>query len=772
MQSVQEDPNLVEDQTRKRESTESASSTDSNSSHTSDQSNASSSSSMESSPTSTSKNSTAPHDVSIKIDAPEPKIITTSSLFWVPADQHPEIAPTEFANWLREHGYLNIDSKRPLRRKKSILSRQVRPSAEDDEEEEKEDRNKSKAPQLPSIPDRPSYENDGVHLYDIDNLTSESAALVNILRRSLSMQLPAESTLEPTSEAIDTFDRFSSPDANSRVIVPRTEGGTLLKRSQATKIRRRSTASPDGETLRRWSRRRSRSISPVADKRIGGAGGMHASTDAIEKNAEEKEEPKENVSPPGDQSTSIKTKTDQQVMPPSPFVSRLKQPDPPVIHLGPDRTEEKENEKDAAESSPAALDMPLSVPTVAPSSITTPAPAPAPAIVPTLVSTNATGPASAPASVAPASANRHSLTAPVTLERPKSPTSHKKSWWPFTSEEKDSKSKKPKDEKEKGHTEASENKRQSKLSLLFSLTSSKPRSTEVSTTAINKPLDKNLRKQINTTSPFVCRLPLHVERAIYRLSHYKLSNPRRPLLHQVLISNFMFWYLSVANQQPVRGAKPAANGAGGARGGGTAARGGNSNASKMRSKSPMRMETTGAGGGRSKEISNAPRSYPSPRHLGDSGSRQVVGILQTPSSPYARGRSPSPDPSRKRTNVHSNHTEESDDEDDEDDEAEDSPEEHSNEQKRRVSVNDPNGGHVDNGNGKASMDRKSVSRTSMPPPGKKPNAVPQMKQPVRPRLVNTSSRPSGAKSGRVEDDDDMPLAIYRKQENSRTKTRY
>ncbi|KAI9473663.1 MAG: hypothetical protein EXX96DRAFT_528493 [Benjaminiella poitrasii] len=43
------------------------------------------------------------------------------------------------------------------------------------------------------------------------------------------------------------------------------------------------------------------------------------------------------------------------------------------------------------------------------------------------------------------------------------------------------------------------------------------------------------------------RLPLHVERAIYRLSHIKLTDPRRPLCQQVLISNLMFWYLSIQN---------------------------------------------------------------------------------------------------------------------------------------------------------------------------------------------------------------------------------
>lgn len=46
------------------------------------------------------------------------------------------------------------------------------------------------------------------------------------------------------------------------------------------------------------------------------------------------------------------------------------------------------------------------------------------------------------------------------------------------------------------------------------------------------------------------RYPIHVERAIYRLSHIKLANPRRPLYEQVLISNLMFWYLGVINKGP------------------------------------------------------------------------------------------------------------------------------------------------------------------------------------------------------------------------------
>ncbi|CAI5028214.1 CGH_1_HP_G0099510.mRNA.1.CDS.1 [Saccharomyces cerevisiae] len=43
------------------------------------------------------------------------------------------------------------------------------------------------------------------------------------------------------------------------------------------------------------------------------------------------------------------------------------------------------------------------------------------------------------------------------------------------------------------------------------------------------------------------RLPINVERAIYRLSHLKLSNSKRGLREQVLLSNFMYAYLNLVN---------------------------------------------------------------------------------------------------------------------------------------------------------------------------------------------------------------------------------
>ncbi|KAK4687238.1 hypothetical protein P7C73_g2876, partial [Tremellales sp. Uapishka_1] len=53
------------------------------------------------------------------------------------------------------------------------------------------------------------------------------------------------------------------------------------------------------------------------------------------------------------------------------------------------------------------------------------------------------------------------------------------------------------------------------------------------------------------------RYPIHVERAVYRLSHIKLANARRPLYEQVLISNLMFWYLGVIGRNGSDEKKPA-----------------------------------------------------------------------------------------------------------------------------------------------------------------------------------------------------------------------
>ncbi|KAI9139898.1 hypothetical protein BKA69DRAFT_603714 [Paraphysoderma sedebokerense] len=45
------------------------------------------------------------------------------------------------------------------------------------------------------------------------------------------------------------------------------------------------------------------------------------------------------------------------------------------------------------------------------------------------------------------------------------------------------------------------------------------------------------------------RYPLHIERAICRLAHQKLANPKRPLCHQVLISNMLVWYVGLRKRE-------------------------------------------------------------------------------------------------------------------------------------------------------------------------------------------------------------------------------
>lgn len=69
-------------------------------------------------------------------------------LFWVPARLHPEIAPAEFRAFLKEHsrtpppdgsttlGRSLTTTSTPLERKRSMLSRQYKPSETDDVEEE------------------------------------------------------------------------------------------------------------------------------------------------------------------------------------------------------------------------------------------------------------------------------------------------------------------------------------------------------------------------------------------------------------------------------------------------------------------------------------------------------------------------------------------------------------------------------------------------------------------------------------------------------------
>jgi hypothetical protein len=64
------------------------------------------------------------------------------------------------------------------------------------------------------------------------------------------------------------------------------------------------------------------------------------------------------------------------------------------------------------------------------------------------------------------------------------------------------------------------------------------------------------KKKNNIPRPYKLptRYPLPIERVIYQISFMKISNPRRPLQHQVTISNMIFWYASTIQKEVYNGA--------------------------------------------------------------------------------------------------------------------------------------------------------------------------------------------------------------------------
>jgi len=124
-------------------------------------------------------------------------------LFWVPAGVHPEIAPAEFRAFLKEHarspppdGTVTPERSNSvasassiLGRKKSMLSRQYRPSENDGIEDERvvplrRNRSSVYSPQL-TISDLQKLE----ELAEEASESDDPSKLRNILRRSLSLNV-------------------------------------------------------------------------------------------------------------------------------------------------------------------------------------------------------------------------------------------------------------------------------------------------------------------------------------------------------------------------------------------------------------------------------------------------------------------------------------------------------------------------------------------------------------------------------------------------------
>ncbi|CAB4410971.1 unnamed protein product [Rhizophagus irregularis] len=505
-----------------------------------------------------------------------------SHLFWVPAHLHPEIAPNEFRKWLKNHAKDGFNSGiGSLRRRKSTLSKQYIPSDVEDDEEETTDKKVEPEKKWTGF-DWESYIGSDGNI----NPTSESTKL-NILRRSLSLNLPpfmGGSISNPNDPNI--FDRHSSPDVDSKVLVPRMS--PALKRAARTKIRRNSVAGE--QNPRRFSaHRRTRSTHVSSDKE------KQSENNIVSKRPKQKSE---SLSVPQITIDKVDKKLNSSEI--------VDEPE----EIQKDIELECIDVKDGAGPIRITLKDEVATPEVIPSSQITPALHKTSSLASdenelsselqtdqsdesNLLKVNTSKPGTFSTTTSPSTSP--TSTSPTSLTTPTSSTQKRTSawsWlWPGGSEEKlkdkekdhekDKEEKEPKPKKNKSDkSEKSEKSEKSdrnenenndsivkekdkekdrekspkkSFSSIFSWPQNKGKSTDDSltttntTTSLSQPIISNKKTKYTNYN----RLPIHVERAIYRLSHVKLANPRRPLHEQVLISNMMFWYLSLINKQQV-----------------------------------------------------------------------------------------------------------------------------------------------------------------------------------------------------------------------------
>ncbi|KZT07487.1 uncharacterized protein LAESUDRAFT_713585 [Laetiporus sulphureus 93-53] len=494
-------------------------------------------------------------------------------LFWVPARLHPEIAPAEFRQFLKEHARTPVDETGTLERsassgsvglgrKRSMLSRQYSPSPNDGVEEEKVvpiRRNRSSiyarsGPQL-TISDLQKLE----ELAEEASKSHDPTRLRNVLKRSLSLNI-APSVIDQMDDIPELAD-----DADAPIIVPRP--GQVLRRSARTKIRKPGMT---GEGSHRFTATRSRRKSETRSATMHESRASissdisssdHDHTDYSRRPRSETEAPAANQTRPESFSMealiydAYATEEPEEEAPP-----RTTTPEPSVESTAsPPSTSSHSDPSEHAPEQPA--------PAVPPPVLHHPQPqrAVAPA-VPEEPPTLTRSPSPEPTSVAPPATV---ASPPIAAPQPRpslqeSPVYHPPS--PSPSEQRREKDKKgglfakwgsDKNSKKK------EKEKEKEPGFFGSLFGAKKKQEESApsmgmgasgreTAAALLGSSKTSKSHTPSPSPqlagMYARYPIHVERAIYRLSHIKLANPRRPLYEQVLISNLMFWYLGVINK--------------------------------------------------------------------------------------------------------------------------------------------------------------------------------------------------------------------------------
>ncbi|KAI9281247.1 hypothetical protein BC943DRAFT_354578 [Umbelopsis sp. AD052] len=340
------------------------------------------------------------------------------------------------------------------------------------------------------------------------------------IRRSLSLNLPI---ISEQSDHINVFDRNSSPFDASRVLVPKADS-SLLRRGARTKIRRNSTmdsiSASSHDDAGRPTRKRSRNASTGTGSdvsRIGMVppGGISLQDAPVILVEDEPIPPAEPIaiSPPRNNNTNRVAGPRTSSLPSASMRDMLA-------------------DKLKADSQPGVVDA----------TTTTNIPADTP-------STN--NELTLPKSPSPStSTGRKSTWSRLFLRAADDNNKTKRNTKPEVVEERPQPLSMPETLSPPRSTSpapseslaSASGRKFGSLSSLFSRASVRPAGSKTDTNSI-----KVVSAASKKVPPLPKRLPIHVERAIYRLSHMKLANPRRPLQHQVLISNFMFWYLSIVD---------------------------------------------------------------------------------------------------------------------------------------------------------------------------------------------------------------------------------
>ncbi|KAG8926631.1 hypothetical protein FRC01_008609, partial [Tulasnella sp. 417] len=552
-----------------------------------------------------------------------------SHLFWVPAHLHPEIAPAEFRAFLKEHTAASPDGAMPisrslstsssLGRKKSLLSKQYTPSANDHVEDERPPvsvkRNRSSiystaGPQL-TISD----------LQKLEQLAEEAAAsddpskLRKVLRRSLSLNV-APSFIDAMDDIPSTVDEADEP-----IIVPRP--GQILRRTARTKIRKPGLVG-DGGGHRFGPSRRGGRVGGKADTDVASDSGHESASEhrhSLDKSYEQNDRPlsyadeafildaygdrrdsmasasssledddlassqSHSTAPTSaPQSKSHESSGQRPISPPTaPAEGPLSPPrgQPTVRRVSPPQPEEPQPQYQPEPPQHPQLHHPspqrhghLEVPG---QSETRSGPNRSPS--PGSASDVGTGRAGAHSSTSPDPFRRSPSAPPQTGGADSSPSAYTPPVPSPAPSIKSTKSEKGREKGKKGLLEGilgggKEKKKEKDAGFFGSLFGGGKKKQEEpeskggllsgagpAAAAALLGASKSSKNQVRPPSPNLTnnysRYPIHVERAVYRLSHIKLANPRRPLYEQVLISNLMFWYLGIINKVTPPG--PAAN---------------------------------------------------------------------------------------------------------------------------------------------------------------------------------------------------------------------